>query len=128
MEPVDYSNLLPILGPVYQELILILLRKSQYPHDNSEFSSEDKETFRWYRQDVADTLVTFTYINLFFIFSNSFIWLSLGSLYQYNHFDCMLIMIHRFLTSSEFQEMKLWEKHQENYVKLLKSCKPQEIT
>ncbi|XP_039296258.1 importin-13-like [Nilaparvata lugens] len=52
----DRSVLLPYVIPIFKDLVLILLRKCEYPRD-MELCAEDKETFRWYRTDIADTLV-----------------------------------------------------------------------
>ncbi|RZF36601.1 hypothetical protein LSTR_LSTR007304 [Laodelphax striatellus] len=52
----DRSELLPYVIPIFKDLVLILLRKCEYPRD-MELCAEDKETFRWYRTDIADTLV-----------------------------------------------------------------------
>lgn len=41
---------------VYKSLAEILIRKSQYPEDESSWSSDEKEQFRTYRQDVGDCL------------------------------------------------------------------------
>ena len=47
---------LEMFGPLYQSLIETLLVKVQFPPDvtyESEWSSEDKEAFRCYRQDIG---------------------------------------------------------------------------
>lgn len=45
--------------PAYKEVTTILLEKSQYPPDGVNFSAQDSETFRCYRQDIADTMVPY---------------------------------------------------------------------
>lgn len=47
-----------MIKPYYRELVHIMLRKSMYPAlDDSSWSLDDKEVFRCYRQDIADTFV-----------------------------------------------------------------------
>lgn len=53
----QYQLLLSILAPVYHSLALVLIRKSEFPADDQNISAEDKEAFRCYRQDIADTLM-----------------------------------------------------------------------
>ncbi|KAL1465186.1 hypothetical protein WDU94_004776 [Cyamophila willieti] len=43
--------------PIYKTLVEILLRKSAYSEGYASWSGEDKEKFRCYRQDIADTLL-----------------------------------------------------------------------
>lgn len=47
------------IRPVYAHLVKILVKKSQQPHEQniSSWNSDDLETFRCYRQDIADTLL-----------------------------------------------------------------------
>uniref|UniRef100_A0A1B6C273 Importin-13 n=1 Tax=Clastoptera arizonana TaxID=38151 RepID=A0A1B6C273_9HEMI len=53
-EKEQYEALLPLLFPVYQNLALVLIRKGEF--HRSEISAADKEVFRCYRQDIADSL------------------------------------------------------------------------
>lgn len=47
-----------MIKPYYRELVHIMLRKSMYPAvDDNTWSLDDKEVFRCYRQDIADTFV-----------------------------------------------------------------------
>lgn len=50
---------LDIIKPLYSHLTKILVRKSQQPNENQlgRWSLEDFETFRCYRQDIADSLL-----------------------------------------------------------------------
>lgn len=45
------------LGPVYKELVNVLITKAQLPGPELNFSKQDLESFRCYRQDISDTLV-----------------------------------------------------------------------
>lgn len=59
-DPTPYHQLVQLLAPVYATLAEILLHKSMLPERNdleSNWNSEDRESFRCYRQDVADTLL-----------------------------------------------------------------------
>lgn len=55
----ERQRCLEAIQPVYAHLVSILVRKSQLPDDNSigKWNSDDLETFRCYRQDIADTLL-----------------------------------------------------------------------
>ncbi|KAF5307676.1 hypothetical protein FQR65_LT06731 [Abscondita terminalis] len=58
----ECAELLLIVKPYYRQLVCILLRKSMHPStwedsSNSTWSLDDKEMFRCYRQDVADTFM-----------------------------------------------------------------------
>lgn len=57
--PLERQRCLEAIQPVYAHLVKILVRKSQLPDDNSigKWNSDDLETFRCYRQDIADTLL-----------------------------------------------------------------------
>ncbi|XP_074641509.1 importin-13-like [Tubulanus polymorphus] len=47
------------LAPVYVELVRVLLQKVKHPTDTQlqQWNSEEKEQFRCYRQDIADTMM-----------------------------------------------------------------------
>ena len=55
-----FDHYMGIFTPVYITLTNILLRKVQYPEDSvyNSMSSEEKEQFRCYRQDIIDTVVS----------------------------------------------------------------------
>ncbi|XP_070509852.1 importin-13 isoform X2 [Chironomus tepperi] len=57
--PVERQRCLAEIQPVYAHLVKILVRKSQLPDENciNKWNSDDLETFRCYRQDIADTLL-----------------------------------------------------------------------
>lgn len=57
MEREKQRVLLEIVYPIYTNLLVILIRKAEFPPDDMTVSSEDKEGFRCYRQDIADTVV-----------------------------------------------------------------------
>lgn len=50
--------LLELFRPYFERLIEVLIRKGQLPENDSMFTSEDKETFRCYRVDITDTMVS----------------------------------------------------------------------
>lgn len=50
-------KLIKDLVPMYKTLLEILLRKSAYSEGFASWTAEDKEKFRCYRQDIADTLL-----------------------------------------------------------------------
>ncbi|KAL3269998.1 hypothetical protein HHI36_009055 [Cryptolaemus montrouzieri] len=51
------AKLLLQIKPFYRDLVCILLRKSMYPPNRTKWSEDDRELFRCYRQDVADTFI-----------------------------------------------------------------------
>ncbi|XP_019623580.1 PREDICTED: importin-13-like [Branchiostoma belcheri] len=58
-EPQVFQDHCAYFIPLYMNLVEILLIKVQYPPDTeySSWTAEEKEQFRCYRQDIADTLV-----------------------------------------------------------------------
>jgi len=60
----------PILAPFYLSLVDILLFKSMFPEKRfveEHWNSDTHTTFRCYRQDINDTMVSsIGYVNLFF--------------------------------------------------------------
>lgn len=59
LETVECAQLLLKIKPYYRELVIVMLQKSMFPKgENSQnWSSDDRETFRCYRQDIADTFM-----------------------------------------------------------------------
>ncbi|KAG5682378.1 hypothetical protein PVAND_011734 [Polypedilum vanderplanki] len=57
--PLERQKCLEAIQPVYAHLVKILVRKSQLPDEDNigKWNSDDLETFRCYRQDIADTLL-----------------------------------------------------------------------
>lgn len=66
LETVECAQVLLKLKPYYRELVCIMLRKSMFPNANKQnWSSDDRETFRCYRQDIADTFMySYNILNL----------------------------------------------------------------
>jgi Importin 13 repeat len=56
---VERQRCLEAIQPVYSHLVKILVRKSRLPDERNitKWNSDDLETFRCYRQDIADTLL-----------------------------------------------------------------------
>ncbi|XP_054276108.1 importin-13 [Macrosteles quadrilineatus] len=52
-----HQELMPLIVPVYTNLAAVLVHKAEFPPDNMSISTEDKEAFRCYRQDIADTMM-----------------------------------------------------------------------
>ncbi|XP_018334256.1 importin-13 isoform X2 [Agrilus planipennis] len=59
LDTAERTELLFMIKPYYRQLVVILLRKSQYPGswEESGWSLDDQEVFRCYRQDITDTLM-----------------------------------------------------------------------
>ncbi|CAH1099739.1 unnamed protein product [Psylliodes chrysocephalus] len=54
----ECASLILMIKPYYRDLVCIMLRKSMFPViEDSTWTLEDKEVFRCYRQDIADTFM-----------------------------------------------------------------------
>ena len=47
------------LQPIYRKLIPVLLHKSTIHYFDENFSEEERDMFQYYRQDIADIMVSF---------------------------------------------------------------------
>ena len=56
-EPPAYEACVATFGPIYQNLVESMLRKSMYPLNENGWSADQKEAFRCYRTDIADTIM-----------------------------------------------------------------------
>ncbi|KAK6640059.1 hypothetical protein RUM43_008336 [Polyplax serrata] len=59
----DHILFMKYLGPIYEKLVNILITKAQLPGVEQNFSKQDLESFRCYRQDISDTLLCEININ-----------------------------------------------------------------
>ena len=59
LEPEEFTNYHHYFREAYFALIQSLFKKVQYPPEDkyAEFTADDKEQFRWYRQDIQDTIM-----------------------------------------------------------------------
>lgn len=59
MEPAQSAEYLLKIKPYYRDLVCIMLRKSMFSNgeDGHSWTLDDKEVFRCYRQDIADTFM-----------------------------------------------------------------------
>lgn len=57
--PAECAEYLLKVKPYYRDLVCIMLRKSMFPivEDSNSWTLDDKEVFRCYRQDIADTFM-----------------------------------------------------------------------
>ncbi|CAH0554758.1 unnamed protein product [Brassicogethes aeneus] len=54
----ECAQLLLMIKPYYRNLVCVMLRKAMFPTvEDESWTSDDKEVFRCYRQDIADTLI-----------------------------------------------------------------------
>lgn len=54
----ECTQLLLMIKPYYRDLVCIMLRKSMFPlNEDGDWSLDDKEVFRCYRQDISDTFI-----------------------------------------------------------------------
>ncbi|XP_063226596.1 importin-13 isoform X2 [Bacillus rossius redtenbacheri] len=56
-EPEQHTQYLSLFAPVYCRLAEVLLHKSVLPDNDDAWTCEEKEAFRCYRQDAADTML-----------------------------------------------------------------------
>ncbi|TRY79407.1 hypothetical protein TCAL_07050 [Tigriopus californicus] len=56
-EPQQFQHCITVFGRIYHELVESLLRKSMYPLNDQSWTADQKEVFRCYRTDVADTIM-----------------------------------------------------------------------
>lgn len=56
-EPQQHQQCVGVFGSAYHSLVEALLQKSMYPLNDADFTSDQKEQFRCYRTDVADTIM-----------------------------------------------------------------------
>lgn len=60
-----YAKLLILIKPFYRDLVYILLRKGEYPLNETNWSEDDRDAFRCYRTDISDTfLYCYNVLNL----------------------------------------------------------------
>ncbi|XP_050507704.1 importin-13 [Diabrotica virgifera virgifera] len=58
LEAPECASLILTVKPYYRDLVCVMLRKSMFPVvDDNNWSLDDKEVFRCYRQDIADTFM-----------------------------------------------------------------------
>ncbi|XP_018575465.1 importin-13 [Anoplophora glabripennis] len=58
LETAECAQMILMIKPYYRDLVCIMLRKSMFPNvDDIRWSLDDKELFRCYRQDIADTFM-----------------------------------------------------------------------
>ncbi len=56
-EPPQFQMAIATFGPVYEELVNSLLKKSMYSLNESSWTADQRESFRCYRTDIADTVM-----------------------------------------------------------------------
>jgi len=56
-EPPQFQACVGVYGQAYHHLVECLLKKSMHPLSNEDWTSDEKEVFRCYRTDVADTIM-----------------------------------------------------------------------
>lgn len=66
LDEYECARCLTVIKPLYKELTEALLRKSMLPSSDSDgrWTLDDREVFRCYRQDIADTMVSSKNISL----------------------------------------------------------------
>ena len=56
-EPQQYQRCVGVFGSAYHQLVDAMLKKSMYPLNDADWTSDQREAFRCYRTDVADTIM-----------------------------------------------------------------------
>ena len=52
-------------GPIYEELVNALMRKAMYSLQENEWTADQREAFRCYRTDIADTIM-YCYVSILY--------------------------------------------------------------
>lgn len=63
-EPPQFQITIATFGPIYEELVNALMRKAMYSLSENEWTADQRETFRCYRTDIADTIM-YCYVSIF---------------------------------------------------------------
>ncbi|XP_040576094.1 importin-13 [Lepeophtheirus salmonis] len=56
-EPPQFQQCVSLYGPIYGNLVDLLLKKSMYRLDEDKWTEDQRERFRCYRTDIADTIM-----------------------------------------------------------------------
>ena len=56
-EPPQFQLAIATFGPIYEELVNALMRKAMYSLQENEWTADQREAFRCYRTDIADTIM-----------------------------------------------------------------------
>ena len=56
-EPEQYQQCVALFGPIYTALVNAMLHKSMYDPNDGEWSTDQRESLRCYRTDIADTIM-----------------------------------------------------------------------
>ena len=56
-EPPQFQLAIATFGPIYEELVNALMRKAMYSLQENEWTGDQREAFRCYRTDIADTIM-----------------------------------------------------------------------
>ena len=56
-EPQQYQRCVGVFGTAYKALVESMMKKSMYPLNDQDWTADQKESFRCYRTDVADTIM-----------------------------------------------------------------------
>ena len=64
-EPPQFQLAIATFGPIYEELVNALMRKAMYSLQENEWTADQREAFRCYRTDIADTIM-YCYVSINF--------------------------------------------------------------
>ena len=56
-DPPQFQVAIATFGPLYEELVNALMRKAMYSLSENEWTADQREAFRCYRTDIADTIM-----------------------------------------------------------------------
>ena len=69
-EPPQFQVAISTFGPIYEELVNSLMRKAMYSLTENEWTADQRETFRCYRTDIADTIM-YCYVRTYIYYFNN---------------------------------------------------------
>lgn len=65
-DPLQFQAAIATFGPSYEELVNALIRKSMYSLNENDWTGDQREAFRCYRTDIADTIM-YCYVRYFLL-------------------------------------------------------------
>ena len=67
-------------GPIYEELVNALMRKAMYSLQENEWTADQREAFRCYRTDIADTIM-YCYVSILYTINMYLKWVGIPGFY-----------------------------------------------
>ena len=72
-------------GPIYEELVNALMRKAMYSLQENEWTADQREAFRCYRTDIADTIM-YCYVSTKYLIHKCLVLLQVSKCFCWSKF------------------------------------------